>query len=97
MCHRVSHGTCKAGDFRPIRNTQPLWYKVDEDDPFSARYMDRWISEDFYPRCQIDNKSAVAEKIDSFTSGSSDSSGASSDSSGASSDSAGGGGGVGSW
>ena len=52
--------------------------------------MDRWISEDFYPRCQIDNKSAVAEKIDSFTSGSSDSSGASSDS-------AGGGGGVGSW
>ena len=77
-------------NFRPIRNTQPFWYKVDEDDPFSARYMDRWISEDFYPRCQIDNKSAVAEKIDSFTSGSSDSSGASSDS-------AGGGGGVGSW
>ena len=37
-------------NFRPDPgNTQPFWYKVDEDDPFSARYMDRWISEGLLP------------------------------------------------
>lgn len=52
--------------------------------------MKRWISEDFYSRCQIDNKSAAAERIDSLMGGSDDGSGSSTDS-------AGGGGGVGSW
>lgn len=82
--------SCWEKNFRSIRNRQPFWYQVDEDDPFSARYMERWISEDFYSRCQIDNKSAAAERIDSLMGGSDDGSGSSTDS-------AGGGGGVGSW
>ena len=63
-----SHGP--LGETSTSGTIPALLVQSGRDDPFSARYMDRWISETSTPLPDRQQKSAVAEKIDSFTSGS---------------------------